>query len=398
MKFERLEEEEFRTFLDQHPLKTFLQTPEMARVREKMGFETYYVGVKENDKIIAATMMGRKKAHFGLYLFYAPRGLLVDYENEEVLDFFTKELKKFIKKHKGYFLRIDPYYITEEKDINGKKVEGGITHKKGIMNLKKVGFHHSKEVYQQFHLMFSLLLDKTEEELYDNFHHLTKRMIKKAQENEAIEIREVEEDEIIEVEKLIEETGKRKNFSYRKSDYYKDLYQAFHPRGEIKFMVAELNLVKYQNQKKEMITKLEQELTQIKKEEKRKKYQEKLEKEKQLLEESKMMKTNSKKKVPLSGGVFILYQDELIYLFGGNQKEYMHLASSYLLQWTMIKYAIAHHFKKYNFYGISKPSKEDGVYNFKRGFSGFVEELVGDYELPTHPYYYLDKIIHFIRK
>ena len=52
MKFERLEEEEFRTFLDQHPLKTFLQTPEMARVREKMGFETYYVGVKENDKII----------------------------------------------------------------------------------------------------------------------------------------------------------------------------------------------------------------------------------------------------------------------------------------------------------------------------------------------------------
>ncbi len=398
MKFEILKEEEFRNFLNHHSLKTFLQTPEMAKVREKMGYETYYVGVRDNKKLVAATMMGRRKAHFGLYEFYAPRGLLVDYEDLKILSFFTKALRKFIKKNKGYFLRIDPYYITKEKDLNGCDVVNGINHQVGIQNLKMVGFHHSKETYQQFTLMFALDLNQKKEAIYNHFHTLTKRMIKKAQENEAIVIREAKEEEILEVQQLIEETGKRKSFSYRKKEYYQDLYHAFYPRGEIKFMLGELDLAKYQKQKREAIKKLEEEIKQIKKEDKRKACFDKLEKEKQLLERSKEMPCNQDGKVLLSGGVFILYQQELTYLFGGNVKDYMYLGASYLMQWTMIQYAIEHNFEKYNFYGISKPAKEDGVYNFKRGFTGYVEELIGDYELPVHPYYYLEKLIHILKK
>ncbi len=397
MEFELLKEKEFRLFLDEHPLRTFMQTPEMAKVREKMGYKTYYVGIKDHGNLIAATMMGKRKAHFGLYEFYAPRGLLVDYKNYQVLDFFTKSIKKFIKQEKGYFLRIDPYYITKEKDLDGKDIENGIDNQLGIDNLIKVGFHHSREVYQQFNLMFSLNLDKTKDDLFKDFHSLTKRMIKKALENTSINIRKCQKEEINEVGKLIEETGKRKNFSYRSSKYYNDLYDEFSKQDEIKFMIAELDLEKYQEQIKNKITKLENELEQIKKQEKKKIHLEKLQKERQLLEESKKMTPNKDRQVLLSGGVFILYQDELVYLFGGNVKDYMHLGASYLLQWKMIQYAIDNNFKKYNFYGISKPSKEDGVYNFKRGFSGYVEELIGDYELPTHPYYYLEKFIHKIK-
>ena len=81
MEFTELTEKEFREFSSTHSLKNFMQTPEMAKMREKSGYVSYYVGVKKENEIIAATMMGARKTHFGYNEFYAPRGLLVDYEN-----------------------------------------------------------------------------------------------------------------------------------------------------------------------------------------------------------------------------------------------------------------------------------------------------------------------------
>ena len=67
----------------------------------------------------------------------------------------------------------------------------------------------------------------------------------------------------------------------------------------------------------------------------------------------------------------------------------------------MIKYAIEHNFERYNFYGIpntfDKNDKDYGIYEFKTGFNGFVEELIGEFEITTSPVYYLIKLIHKIR-
>lgn len=65
MEFRVLEEEEFRLFLDQHQEKTFLQTPEIAHLRERSGWKKHYVGVFESGKLIAASMMLSKGTHFG---------------------------------------------------------------------------------------------------------------------------------------------------------------------------------------------------------------------------------------------------------------------------------------------------------------------------------------------
>ena len=63
----------------------------------------------------------------------------------------------------------------------------------------------------------------------------------------------------------------------------------------------------------------------------------------------------------------------------------------------MIKYAIENNYKKYNFFGISgifdKKDSEYGVYEFKKGFGGVVEELIGDFYLPTSILYKIKRII-----
>ena len=85
----------------------------------------------------------------------------------------------------------------------------------------------------------------------------------------------------------------------------------------------------------------------------------------------------------------------------------MKFNAPYALQWTMMQYGMEHGFDQYNFYGISgifNESAEDwGIYEFKRGFSGYVIELIGDFQYICKPgmyrlYQFLRKIKHWIRK
>ena len=98
----------------------------------------------------------------------------------------------------------------------------------------------------------------------------------------------------------------------------------------------------------------------------------------------------------------MLIKPEIIYLSSGNYEEYLKYNSQYLIQWELIKYGIKNGFDKHNFYGIPEDinthPKDYGIYEFKRGFNGYVEELIGEYELPIKPHYYLFKLIHKIKK
>ena len=106
--------------------------------------------------------------------------------------------------------------------------------------------------------------------------------------------------------------------------------------------------------------------------------------------------------ITLSGSMFIMIKPEIIYLSSGNYTEYLHFNSQYLIQWEMIKYGIKNGFKRHNFYGIPADinlhPKDYGIYEFKKGFNGYVEELIGEYEMPISWQYYALKLIHKVRK
>ena len=98
----------------------------------------------------------------------------------------------------------------------------------------------------------------------------------------------------------------------------------------------------------------------------------------------------------------MLIKPEIIYLSSGNYEDYLQFNSQYLIQWEMIKYGIKNGFKKHNFYGIpaniNKHPKDYGIYEFKRGYGGYVEELIGEFEVPISWQYYVLKLIHKIKK
>jgi lipid II:glycine glycyltransferase (peptidoglycan interpeptide bridge formation enzyme) len=104
------------------------------------------------------------------------------------------------------------------------------------------------------------------------------------------------------------------------------------------------------------------------------------------------IKEEDRKMIPLSAGVFIFDNDRANYVYGGTYSYYMPLMAQYKLQMDMIYFAMEKKIKLYDFGGISGNFKEGspdyGVYEFKRGFGGYVVEYIGEFDLVVDRLFY----------
>lgn len=107
MKFVELSSEEFNKVSNNFLGSNFYQSYEWSKLKESIGWKHYYVGVLKDNTLVAVTLILGKKIYFNKYLYYAPRGVLLDYNDTELLSFFTKEVKKFLIKRKGIVLKMN---------------------------------------------------------------------------------------------------------------------------------------------------------------------------------------------------------------------------------------------------------------------------------------------------
>lgn len=407
MELKIIQEEEFRLFLNQHPQKTFMQTPEVGKLREKNGWNVVYLGMEQDQKLVAAVMLLSKKRIFNQYEFYALRGPLLSYEDERLVDVFFRELFIYVKNHHGYVLRIDPYVVYKERNGVGEVIEGGVDHTSVVQQLQSLGFQKvPKEKEEQVSWMYVLdVANKTEEELLKNMQQTTRNTIRKTLKY-GIEIQELKKNELSKFYHIMQETGKRKEFAVRDLSYYERMYDVFSPRKEIKYLISKLNMKKHlailEEEKKEKEKELLSFSEKKNGEGKKKAALEAIQGIEKRIKKAKEILKKDGEEIILSGSMFVMAQPEIIYLSSGNYEEYLMYNSQYLIQWKMIQYALKNGFQRYNFYGIpstfDKKDKDYGIYEFKTGFNGYVEQLIGEYEKPISFVYYLLKLIHKIKK
>lgn len=95
---------------------------------------------------------------------------------------------------------------------------------------------------------------------------------------------------------------------------------------------------------------------------------------------------------PIAGTLAVLYGDKVWYLYGASSNEHRNLMPNYLLQWSMIQWAIENGCQVYDFRGVSGDISEDnphyGLYRFKKGFGGTFTEFVGEYDYVIRPLSY----------
>lgn len=402
---EELTEKEFQEFSKTSPSRNFMETIEIGNLRKSNGWTVNYLGLKENKKIVGATLLLSKKRHFNKYEFYALRGPLLDYNNKKLVSTFLSELKKYVKKHNGYCLRLDPYLPLRRFDDKDNSIS--LTYKPDITVdvLNSLGFKKSSKEEQVSSMYLLDLVGKSEDDILKEMKPNTRNYIRKTIKN-GIEVVELKKNELQEFYDVMIETGKRKGFDVRALSYYEKMYDLFSKNGEIKYLVTRLNLDKYiellETEIKENETKKAALSDSGCNDGKRKNFDTTIESLKKRINIAKEQKTEAKKNIiTLSGSMFVMTNPEIVYLSSGNYEKYMLYNSQYLIQWEMIKYAIAHGYKRYNFYGTPITNKEDktyGIYEFKASFNGFMEQLIGEYVVATSPVYYLINLIHKIKK
>lgn len=419
MKFVELTETEFNEFSVNHPFTSFHQTVEWGKLKETNGWKYYLVGVKEDNNIVAATLLLQKHLFMKYSLFYSPRGFLCDYSNEEQLKFFVDNLKKYLRTKHAIFLKIDPYCINLERDIDGNIVENGIDNTSYVTNLQKLGFEHTGynkglENLQPRWAVTLSLKDKNIDEVFSNMEQKTRQMIHK-NERTGLKVRELGIDELNIFKDIMVHTSERRNFIDRPFSYYKNMVECMKEKAKV--VICQINLKDYIKQMTDEIKNNQQQIIQKEKDiesgknkniEKaqnkinewktmNQKLETKVEKYKQCIEEDGEI-------VPLGGIIYMIHGKEVLSLFGGAYAKYMDLLSPYTTNYEMIKYAIDNGYEKYNFYGIdgnydNKKSELYGLYDFKRGFGGVVEEYIGEFNLIlSKPLYALYQIAFKIYK
>lgn len=406
MEFLELSEKEFKKFASNHSQFSFHQTKEWGELKKTMGWEYSFVGLKDNKNVKAGSILLSKKTPIGKKIFYAPRGFLLDYKDEKILKEFTSGVKKYVKDNGGFFVKIDPYLLYKERDINGDIVEGGIDNSIAIDNLKSLGYKHfgfnltfGKELQPRWIYVLDIK-GKSEDEVFNNFSSDTKRYINRAIKNN-LKVEELTLDSLDDFYNIMAHTSKRRGFINRPMSYYQNMFEKLSPN--IKILSCYLDVEEaLKNSKKDLdkLTKEEQELKSIMEETNSKKsksnYKNKvseLEQVRKKYDELVVMKEEKGSKVVMASSMFLTFGWEVVYLFSGSYDEYMKYNAQYLIQWEIIKYAVKNKYDRYNFYGIEGNfDKENndtyGIYKFKRGFDGNVVEFIGEFDLIVSKFYY----------
>ena len=144
MKIITLKKEEFDNFSKNHKYNSYYQSSnyaDFATIND--GYSVHYLGfVDETDKLIGASLMLYKTLFWGYKFAYAPRGLLINYDNDEIVKTVTNELRKLLKKQKFIFITIDPLIVASERDKNGKIIQFNDNVNRILSTFKQNGYDH----------------------------------------------------------------------------------------------------------------------------------------------------------------------------------------------------------------------------------------------------------------
>ena len=417
MEFCRLTKEEYRAFYDGCPQSSFMQSVQMAQMKEETGSRIHFVGVKQGDQIVAGAMIQEERIQLGLRRFYAPRGLLVDYHDKELLAFFVKNLKDYVRKQGGLMLIIDPNVVYRVRTSEGDIIPEEPSDDQTVKNLQELGFiHHGFNTYldaMQVRWCCRLPLDAPYEEKKAAFSKQTRKNINTCI-KKGLMVREGTMEDVSVMAEIFDDTARRRDFLCRGLDYYQCMYR--HMSDLMTIYIAYLEPSAYLSHAKQLL------------EDAQKNYaatQEKIEKHGQTDKLERMLKEAGEqidkyrfevekaetfaKEYPNGKNVGCLLSlrsgREYLTFLSGVLQEYRSFNPKYLMYEHHIQEAYKEGFDYCNFYGITGDFRPEnplyGVFEFKKGFKGNVTEYVGQFELPIGRFYpiytLLKKIKHLGR-
>ncbi|MDG4943917.1 peptidoglycan bridge formation glycyltransferase FemA/FemB family protein [Staphylococcus agnetis] len=415
MQFVELTPKEYNLFINSK-FKQYTQSLEHYNSRKNSGKRVYLLGVKSDEGTVLAAGLftSAKVLKFWNYV-YSHRGPVMDYDNIKLMEFYFLNIRKYFKKRKSIFILIDPYVIQSVRNHKGE-IEFEYENSKWMACISRLGFKHSgfstgySDLSQARWLSVLNLDVKSEEMILKNMEYNTSHSIKKALEM-GVKVRDLSLEEIDKFYKLYRKAEVKHGFSLFNQNYFVDFLKSYPTMTFLKMAYIDLR----ENKKilKEKLTHIEQEINTLKSLSPRPMSKKRKNKLKELeiilnkvnrdFDEANLLQNKYGNYLELASAIFAKNNNELVYLYSGSDSEFNKFMGNYVLQWEMIKFAKANKLARYNFYGITgvftKEAQDYGVLKFKKGFGGYVEELIGDFICITNPFaYYIYKLKNCIKR
>lgn len=411
---ENIEKERYEEFVKKHPKSHFLQSYAWGEfAKEEKNLTPHYVGL-ENDKhqLVAATLLLEKHLPLGYSYLYAPRGYVINFKDYELLKTFTEEIKKYAKKKKAIFVKIDPDIIYHEENCNQEVIIE--KDDQAYQSLKKLGYRHLgfTKNFETMQPRYSFRIDLTKpwEEVEKNFSKTTKQRIKKA-EDLLVDVKIGTDKDINTFYQLMILTETRKDFVTHNEKYYQSLYKIWNQDNECNLFLGSVDLDKIIKKQTELKQEVTEELTKfnhenLSKSEKSKKNE--LEKRKDKLETDIQKYQQAQKEygtnITLSAHFIIEYGDKAWVLYAGNHNILTDTYTNYKTYEQHIKYYYEKKIKTYDQFGtIGDLRKENpllGLHEFKKKFGGNYVEFTGEFDLVLNKpmYFVFTKLVPLYRK
>lgn len=285
------------------------------------------VYLEKNGNITATMSMLIRTFAKGFSMIYVPRGPVCDAYDIATIKQLVDEAKVVAKKYNAFVLKFDPEAIYDEK-LEALYRQAGFK----VRNHDK----HKHEFIQPIQNMILRIKGKTEEEIFKGYSEKTRYNIRIAEKKGVIVRYSRDDSDLKKFYELSEITSKRDGITLRDYEYYKRMLEAF-DENHLRIYIAEHD------------------------------------------------------GEALSGAIALNYGGKLFYIYGASSNEKRNLMPNYLMQQTMIKWAIETGCSEYDFGGVFEINKANGLYRFKEGFcrQEGVTKFIGEVD------YVYNKLVYF---
>ena len=401
-----ISKEEFTSFANTVPHRSFIQSAEMADLLVERGNTVKFIAWKEDDQVQVAAILYSLPMTGGLHMEINSGPL---YQEEAMLEPFYAALKDYAKDNGAIELVIKPYDTYQTFDSDGNPTSEEQTH--FMDTLKNLGYQHDGLTtgYPGGEPIWHYVKDMegiTEKNLLKSFSKKGKPLVKKAK-SFGIELKRLNRDELQLFKDITSSTSDRRDYQDKTLDYYQTFYDNFGDKAD--FMIATLNFHHYYTNLEKDQAKLAQKIEKLQKELEVNPNSEK--KQNQLREFSSQFDTFEVRKkeakeyiekygdqdVILAGSLFVYMPQESTYLFSGSYTEFNKFYAPAVLQEYMMLETIKRGITRYNFLGIQGIfDGSDGVLRFKQNFNGYIVRKMGTFRYYPRPLKY--KMISLIKK
>lgn len=404
MEIKLLTSAEFLEFSKKFQPSSIYQTVEYAFTMQKQGYDVMFTGLMDNNYLKAASLILVNKVN-GFKYAIAPRGFLIDYNDDELLANFTKLIKKFLGKRDIVAIKINPMIIRKIYDSNGRGIFSNNLYESTYQKLIKLGYFHLgyNNYFEALKPRFEarINLDLNYIQLFGNMDKSTRNKIRKAS-RDGIKVYHGEKEDL---KYLYLQT---KDKYPRDLDYFSSLYDYFDNNGAIDFYYSKLDTTEYlkytQSKYTEYLSK-SKELSHLllnnnksseKTISKKLFYDQNVVKYRNQLAEATKYLKDYPDGIVISSALVIKWQDEVYVVMDGYDDNYKKFGAKQLLFWKLIGRYAKLGFKKLNLGGVSNINKPDNKYkglnDFKMSFHSNIIEYIGDFELITNnPLYFMYK-------